>query len=174
MTKPIKLPHELDTKSSTCRAVIETPKGARSKFDFDSESGLFLLAGLVPAGMAFPLSFGFIPSTRADDGDPVDVMVLHDEPIPVGTLVSIRLLGVIEGDQTEDGKTVRNDRLLAVTTCSHEYEQIKDVEQLGKTFLDHLTQFWVNYNALKGKRFQVRGVHGPQHASDIITKTSKH
>jgi inorganic pyrophosphatase len=174
MTKPIKLPHDLNTKEFTCRAVIETPKGSRSKFDYDPESGLFLLAGLVPAGMSFPLSFGFIPSTRADDGDPLDVMVLHDESIAVGSLVSVRLLGVIEGDQTEEGNTVRNDRILAVTACSHEYEQIKDIEQLGKTFLDHLTQFWVNYNSLKGKQFKVRGVHGPERASATIKKTSKH
>jgi inorganic pyrophosphatase len=174
MTKPTKLPHDLDHEDYTCRAVIETPKGSRSKFDYDPESGLFLLAGLVPAGMSFPLSFGFIPSTRAEDGDPLDVMVLHDETIPVGSLVSVRLLGVIEGDQTEDGETVRNDRLLAVTTCSHEYEQIKDIEQLGGHFLKYLTQFWVNYNALKGKRYNVRGVHGPKHASEAIRKTSKH
>jgi inorganic pyrophosphatase len=101
-------------------------------------------------------------------------MVLHDETIPVGSLVSVRLLGVIEGGQTEDGDTVRNDRLVAVTTCSHEYEQIEHVEELGSKFLDHVTQFWVNYNALKGKRFEVRGVHGPQHAANIITKASRH
>ena len=69
-----------------------------------------MLAGLVPEGMTFPLNFGFIPSTKADDGDPLDVMVLHDESLPVGTLVAIRLLGIIEGEQTEDGKTLRNDR----------------------------------------------------------------
>jgi inorganic pyrophosphatase len=173
MTKPIKLPHDLDSKEYTCRAVIETPKGSRSKFDYDPDSGLFLLAGLVPAGMSFPLSFGFIPSTRAEDSDPLDVMVLHDETIPVGSLVSVRLLGVIEGDQTEDGETVRNDRLLAATTCSHEYEQIKDIEQLGKHFLEHLTQFWVNYNALKGKRYKIRGVRGPKHAAEAIKEASK-
>src|SRR3954454_21531629 len=113
MTEPIKLPHDLNTKHLTFRAVIETPKGSRSKFDYDPDSGLFLLAGLVPAGMSFPLSFGFIPSTRAEDGDPLDVMVLHDETIPVGCLVSVRLRGVIKADQPEDGATVRNDRLLA-------------------------------------------------------------
>jgi inorganic pyrophosphatase len=101
-------------------------------------------------------------------------MVLHEEAIPVGSLVSVRLLGIIEGDQTEHGKTVRNDRILAVSTCSHEYEQIKDVEQLGDKFLDHLTQFWVNYNVLKGKRFEVRGMHGPEQASYAVKKASKH
>jgi inorganic pyrophosphatase len=174
VTKPTKLPHDLDRDTLTCRAVIETPKGSRSKFDYDPESGLFLLAGLVPEGMTFPLNFGFIPSTKAEDGDPLDVMVLHDESIPVGSLVKIRLLGVIEGDQTEDRNTVRNDRLLAVTECSHEHEQIKAIDQLGNKFLDHLTQFWTNYNALKGKRFEVRGVHGPKRAAQTIKKASKH
>ncbi len=173
MTKASKLPHDLDLKELTCRAIIETPKGARSKFDYDPDSGLFLLAGLVPAGIAFPLSFGFIPSTRAQDGDPLDVMILHDEVLPVGALVPVRLIGIIEGDQTEDGKTVRNDRILAVTTCSHEYEKVDNIEQLGETFLDNLTQFWVNYNELKGKRFEVRDVHGPKHAARTIKKTSK-
>ncbi|MEA2840344.1 MAG: inorganic pyrophosphatase [Methylobacteriaceae bacterium] len=174
MPKPIKLSHDLDGDDLTCRAVIETPKGSRSKFDYDTESGLFLLAGLVPEGMTFPLNFGFIPSTKGEDGDPLDVMVLHDESIPVGALIDVRLLGVIEGDQTEDGNTVRNDRLLAVTTCSHQYQPIRHIDQLGKTFLDHLTQFWVNYNALKGKRFEVRGVHGPKRAREAIKKASKH
>jgi len=172
--KPIKLSHDLDGDDLTCRAVIETPKGSRSKFDYDTESGLFLLAGLLPEGMTFPLNFGFIPSTKADDGDPLDVMVLHDESIPVGALIKIRLLGVIEGKQTEDGKTVRNDRLLAVTRCSHHYEQIKEIADLGKNFLEHLTQFWINYNALKGKRYEVRGVHGPKRAAEAIKKAGKH
>jgi inorganic pyrophosphatase len=72
VTKLTKLPHDLDRDALTCRAVIETPKGSRSKFDYDPESGLFLLAGLVPEGMTFPLNFGFIPSTKAEDGDPLD------------------------------------------------------------------------------------------------------
>src|SRR5438045_9448430 len=97
MTKPTKLPHDLDSKDFTCRAVIETPKGSRSKFDYDLDSGLFLLVGLVPAGMAFPLSFGFIPSTRAQDGDPLGVMVLHGESIRVGWVVFDRLVGFIDG-----------------------------------------------------------------------------
>jgi inorganic pyrophosphatase len=67
----------------TCRASIETPRGLRSKFDYDPESGLFELAGVLPAGMAFPLSFGFIPATKAEDGDPVDILVLADEICPL-------------------------------------------------------------------------------------------
>lgn len=112
----LRLPHKLDRETMTCQTVIETPKGARSKYDYDEESGLFRLAGLLPEGMSFPLDFGFFPSTKAQDGDPLDVFVLHGEPIPTSALVAVRLIGVIEADQTEDATQVRNDRLVAVTT----------------------------------------------------------
>ncbi len=173
MANAAKLPHELDRKTMICRAVIETPKGSRSKFDYDEDSGLFRLAGLLPEGMSFPLDFGFFPSTKAEDGDPLDVLVLHDEPIPVGALVSVRLIGVIEAEQTEEGNTVRNDRLLAVSTSSHHYERIAEVTEMGEPFLDHLTQFWVNYNALKGKTFEVLAVHGPDRAADLLQNASQ-
>jgi len=67
-----KLPAQLDPKKRTCRAIIETPKGCRNKFDYDPKSGLFMLGGLLPEGMVFPFDFGFIPSTLGADGDPVD------------------------------------------------------------------------------------------------------
>lgn len=168
MPNLVKMPHCLDRQNMTCRAVVETPKGSRSKFDYDEESGLFELAGLLPEGMSFPLAFGFVPSTKGEDGDPLDVMVLHDEAVPIGTLLTVRLIGVIEAEQTENGQTVRNDRLLAVTTCSHQHEGQRDIGALAKTFLDHLAGFWVNYNMLKGKSFQVRGLHGAERAASLV------
>ena len=80
---------------------------------------------------------------------------------------------MIEAGQTEQGNTVRNDRLLAVTTCSHQYEQVTEVGQLGKTFVDHLTKFWANDNALKGKTFDVCGVYGPDRAADALEKAAE-
>ena len=71
---------QLDTGKRLCRAIIETPKGCRNKFDYDPDSGLFMLGGLLPEGMMFPFDFGFIPSTLGDDGDPLDIMVLMDAP----------------------------------------------------------------------------------------------
>ena len=62
------------------RVVIETPKGSRNKFAFNPDERIFELKKVLPAGMAFPYDFGFVPSTKADDGDPVDVLVLMDEP----------------------------------------------------------------------------------------------
>src|ERR1051326_6594542 len=85
------LPHEFDAKKATCRAIIETPKGCRNKFDYDPVSQLFMLGGLLPAGMMFPFDFGFIPSTRGEDGDPLDILVLMDAPAHVGCLIEVRI-----------------------------------------------------------------------------------
>jgi inorganic pyrophosphatase len=80
------LPHQLDAKKCVCRAIIETPKGSRNKFDYDPDSGLFMLGGLLPEGMMFRFDFGFVPSTLGEDGDPLDIMVLMDAPAHVGCL----------------------------------------------------------------------------------------
>jgi len=89
-------PNRWDRKKHECCAIVETPKNRRNKFDYDPESNLFKLGGLLPEGMMFPFDFGFIPSTLGDDGDPLDVMVLMDEPAHVGCLVDVRVIGVIE------------------------------------------------------------------------------
>src|SRR5215210_8005156 len=104
--------------------IIETPKGSRNKYNFDEELGLFKLGGVLPAGAVFPFDFGYVPSTVGGDGDPLDVLVLMDEPAFVGCLVPARLIGVIEAEQTEEGKTTRNDRLIAVTTTSRNHRDI--------------------------------------------------
>src|ERR1700739_990480 len=106
------LPHRLLPKKGTCRAIIETPKGSRNKFDYDPEAQLFMLGGLLPEGMMFPFDFGFIPSTRGEDGDPLDILVLMDAPAHVGCLIDVHIIGIIEAAQTKKGKTERNDRLL--------------------------------------------------------------
>src|SRR5437763_9818643 len=106
------LPPHLDAKKCVCRAIVETPKGCRNKFDYDPDSGLFMLGGLLPEGMMFPFDFGFIPSTLGEDGDPLDIMVLMDAPAHVGCLIDVRIIGVIAAQQTAKGKSETNDRLL--------------------------------------------------------------
>src|ERR1700684_1466022 len=108
------LPHQLDAETGICRAIIETPKGYRSKFDYDPDSNLFMLGGLLPEGMMFPFDFGFIPSTLGEDGDPMDILVMMDAPAHVGCLVDVRIIGIIEASQSEHGKAEINNRLLGV------------------------------------------------------------
>jgi inorganic pyrophosphatase len=99
------LANQFDPKKVTCRAIIETPKGSLNKFDYDPESDLFMLAGLLPEGMMFPFDLGLIPSTQGDDGDPLDIMVLMDASAHSGCLIDVRIIGVIGAEQTQDGKT---------------------------------------------------------------------
>jgi inorganic pyrophosphatase len=146
---------------------VECPPGS-SKFDYDPESGLFELAGVLPAGMSFPVAFGFVPGTLAEDGDPIDVLILADEPLLVGCLLTVRLLGLIKAEQTEGGKSVRNDRLIAKVAQSHTYADITNLDQMGKAFLEEFERFFVTYNDLKGNRFEVVGTGDPQRACQLI------
>jgi len=89
----------LDAKDDELiQVVIETPKGSRNKYAFDPEQKTFQLTKVLPAGMAFPYDFGFVPSTKAEDGDPTDVLVLMDEPAFPGCLLTCRVIGIIEGE----------------------------------------------------------------------------
>ena len=100
--------------------------------------------------MAFPYDFGFVPSTEADDGDPLDVPVLMDEPAFPGCLLSCRVIGVIEGEQGDKKRKERNDRIIAIEKEAHSWEDVRNVDDLGNavrsgtgSFLRQLSQaFW--------------------------------
>ncbi len=158
------LPHQLDAKKATCRAIIETPKGSRNKFDYDPESNLFMLGGLLPEGMMFPFDFGFIPSTLSEDGDPLDILVLMDAPAHSGCLIDVRLIGIITARQTEDGKTEANDRLMGVSVHSYQHDDIETIEDVSKTLMSQLEEFFISYNKERGKKFKVTGTGGPKKA----------
>jgi inorganic pyrophosphatase len=159
---------QFDRKKRTCRAIIETPKGSRNKFDYDAESGLFKLGGLLPEGMIFPFDFGFIPSTLGEDGDPLDILVLMDAPAHVGCLIEVRIIGIIQAEQTQDGKTESNDRLLGVAIHSYDHQDVESISDLNKTLLDQLEEFFISYNKQRGKKFKVTGTGGPKKAISFL------
>jgi inorganic pyrophosphatase len=150
------------------QVIIETPQGSRNKYAFDPEQRVFRLKRVLPAGMSFPYDFGFVPSTKADDGDPVDVLVLMDEPAFPGCLLQCRLIGVIEGEQSEDGEKERNDRVVAIENANHSFADIRHINDLGKKFLQELEMFFVNYHELQGEKYRVLGVRGPSRARKCI------
>jgi inorganic pyrophosphatase len=154
--------------------IIETPQGSRNKFDYDEEHGLFKLGGVLPAGASFPFDFGFIPSTLGGDGDPLDILVLMDEPAFTGCLVAARLIGVIEAEQTErDGETTRNDRLIGVAADAHAHSDVYSLEGLNENLLDEIEHFFVSYNQIKGKEFKPTGRFGPTRARKLIEEGIK-
>jgi inorganic pyrophosphatase len=152
----------------TLNVVIDTPQGSRNKFKFDETHSLFKLAGVLPVGAVFPFDFGFIPATRGGDGDPLDVLVLMDAPAFVGCLIEARLIGVIEAEQTEDGKTERNDRLIAVTVAARLHRDVQSLDELNERLLDEIEHFFVSYNAAKGKQFKPLGRAGPARANEVL------
>jgi inorganic pyrophosphatase len=164
------LPLQLDASKHTCRAIIETPKGCRNKFDYDPGSGLFKLGGLLPEGMMFPFDFGFIPSTLGEDGDPLDIMVLMDAPAHVGCLMDVRIVGIIEAEQTENGKTEANHRILGVAIHSYDHEDVNSISHVNKTLLDQLEEFFISYNKQRGKKFRVTGTGGPKKAIEFLER----
>ncbi len=138
--------------------IIETPKGSRNKYAYNVKEHIFDLKKVLPAGMAFPYDFGFVPSTRSGDGDPLDVLVLMDEPAFAGC----RVIGIIEGQQRDREGKERNDRIVAVENGNHSYAHIKHVDDLGKPFERELEKFFVNYHAIEGSDYRILGVRGPQ------------
>ncbi len=152
------------------RVVIETPKGSRNKFAFDADEHIFQLKKVLPAGMTFPYDFGFVPSTKADDGDPVDVLVLMDEPAFPGCVLSCRPIGVIEGEQTQKRtkKAERNDRIVAVEQDAHSWADIGTMDDLGKQFEHELEEFFVNYHKLSGSEYRILGVKGRAAARKLV------
>jgi inorganic pyrophosphatase len=162
-------------KSEYVNVIIETPKGSHSKFKYDEESGMFMFDKAMPIGQRFPFDFGFLPSTRGDDGDPLDVLVLTDEPTFVGCLIHSKLLGVIEAEQTEDGETDRNDRLIAVPLEAKSGKPPAGaIDHLEPGLARKITRFFVVYNELQGRQFKALRYAGPERAAKLIRSGMSH
>jgi inorganic pyrophosphatase len=155
------------------RVIIETPKGSRNKFAFNADDHIFELKKVLPAGMAFPYDFGFVPSTKADDGDPVDVLVLMDEPAFPGCALKCRPIGVIQGLQGAKKNKVRNDRIIAIEKDAHSWADIKTIGDLSKQFLQELEEFFVDYHKLSGEHYLVLGVKGRAQARKLVTSSMR-
>lgn len=148
--------------------IIETPKGSRNKYAFDEKLNLFKLKGFLPLGASFPFDFGFIPNTLGGDSDPLDILILMDEPAFAGCLVSARLIGVIEAKQTEDDVTERNDRLIAVASKSITHSHVKTLDDLNENLIEQIKHFFISYNQAKGKKFEPLGQFRADHARLIV------
>ena len=159
-----------DSDKSLVVVIIETPKGSRNKYAFDPEDRIFALKKVLPAGMAFPYDFGFVPSTLGGDGDPLDVLVLMDEPAFPGCKLRCRIIGIIEGEEGNNKKKVRNDRVVAVESENHSFSEVKHIDDLGKQFRLELEEFFVDYHRLSGKKFRILNVKGPSAARKAIDK----
>lgn len=154
--------------------IIETPRGSQNKYDYEPGWEVFKLKKALPMGMVFPFDFGFIPNTLADDGDPMDVLVIMDEPSYPGCLVPCRLVGALEASQVEKrGKKERNDRLVAIAEASKLYEGITNITDLNETMLSEIEQFFIDYNKQESRKFKPHGWVNAKRAHKLIQKGAK-
>ncbi len=154
--------------SGRVNVVIDTPRGSRAKYKYDEDAGLMLLSKMLPRGMYFPYNFGFIPGTRGEDGDALDVLVLLDEPLALGCVVTVRLVGVLGARQTEKGETVRNDRLLGVVETAYNPAEAGDIGDLPEQMLAEIEAFFVAYNQAQRRVFKPDGRAGAATALALV------
>ncbi len=159
-----------DEESGCLNVIIETPKGSLNKYKYDQQHRLFALSKVLPSGISFPYDFGYIPSTRAPDGDPLDVLVLMDEAVFPACLIAARLIGVIKAEQTDGDEVVRNDRLIAIASKSHDQQNVQRLEQLDAYLLEEIEHFFASYHELDGEKFRPLARLGPEKARKIVGK----
>ena len=132
-------------------AVVETPRGSRAKLEFDPKLRVFTLSKPLLVGLTYPYDWGFIPSTKAGDGDPVDVLIIHDAATYPGLVLHCKPVGVLELVQTKKGRKERNDRIFVVPDRSPFESDLTDIRKLPKRAVKELEQFFEATDALEDK-----------------------
>jgi inorganic pyrophosphatase len=150
--------------------VVESPRGFSAKLRYDRQLGAITLARPLPAGLAYPHDWGFVPGTEASDGDPVDALVLSDVGTAPGVVIACRPIGVLEIEQnrrTQDGRE-RNDRIIAVPQSAPRFDSIKNVCELPDRWRDEIAGFFIQSGAFERKDVTVLGWKGPDYAFGLV------
>src|ERR1700716_438263 len=159
MPNLVKLPTWAD--KTHVHAVVETPRGSHCKLEFDPKVRVFTLAKPLMAGLTYPYDWGFIPSTKAEDGDPLDVLVIHDAKTYPGVVLRCKPVGILEIEQKSKGKTESNDRVFALPDHSPPETDLQDIRHLPSRAREELEQFLRATNALEDKKLEFLGWYGP-------------
>jgi inorganic pyrophosphatase len=161
------------TEDGDVHVVVETPRGSRAKFAYDPKLESFALSKSLLTGLTYPHDWGFVPSTKAEDGDPLDIMVIHDAATFPGLVVTCRVIGVLQIEQKSKNKAERNDRLFAVPRRSHSERDLKDVSDLTKPIRQELEKFFIATDELEDKKLNIIGWKGPKAALQSIKDAAK-
>jgi inorganic pyrophosphatase len=145
-------------------AVIEIPKGSKTKYELDKETGLIQLDRILYTSTHYPANYGFIPRTYAQDNDPLDVLVLCSEVIYPLSLIKCYPIGVIS--MIDNGTA--DDKIIAIPFQEPNYNVYKDISQLPKHIFDEMSHFFSVYKALEHKETAIDKIEGNQAATQII------
>src|SRR5580765_3066564 len=144
--------------------VIEIPKGSKNKYELDKETGLLRLDRVLYSAVYYPADYGFIPRTFCGDGDPLDALVLSQEPVFPMTIVEARAIGVM---RMRDEKGV-DDKIVAVSVRDPAFADYTDKSQLPQHLLRELQRFFVDYKVLENKEVVLEDLLGPREAVEVI------
>jgi inorganic pyrophosphatase len=161
------------TEDGDVHVVVETPRGSRAKFAYEPKLEAFTLSKSLLTGLTYPHDWGFVPSTKADDGDPLDIMVVHDAATFPGVVLVCRIIGVLQIEQRSKNKKERNDRLFAVPRRSHSEMHLRDVRGLSAPIREELEKFFKATDELEDKEIGIIGWKGPSPAIKSIKAAMK-
>src|SRR5689334_15331630 len=150
--------------------VIEIPKGSKNKYELDKETGFLRLDRVLYSAVHYPADYGFIPQTYCDDGDPLDVLVLAQEPVYPLTIVEARAIGVM---RMRDEKGI-DDKIVAVSVHDPAFADYTDKDQLPAHVLRQVRRFFEDYKVLEQKRVNVEDLLGPADAVNVIREALEH
>jgi inorganic pyrophosphatase len=150
-------------------AVVEIPKGSRNKYEYNMELGVFQLDRVLYSSMHYPEAYGFIPSTLYDDGDPVDVLIIIDQPLQTGIMLEVKPIGILK---MADEKGT-DDKIISVAKYDPTYASIREVKELPKHTLIEIEHFFTSYKELEGKHVRSFGWHGVKEARRAIHNAAK-
>jgi inorganic pyrophosphatase len=146
--------------------LIEIPKGSKCKYELDKSTGLLRLDRILYTSTHYPANYGFIPRTYADDGDPLDVLVIGMEPIYPMTLIDVYPIGVMR--MTDGGKL--DDKIIAIAVSDPNYNKIKTIDELPTHIFDEIMHFFSVYKQLENKQTAVKTLGGRAEAERIINE----
>ena len=156
-------------KPDVFTALIEIPKGSKCKYELDKHTGLLRLDRILYTSTHYPANYGFIPRTYADDGDPLDVLVIGMEPIYPMTLIDVYPIGVMR--MTDGGKL--DDKIIAIAISDPNYNKIKSIDELPAHIFDEIMHVFTVYKQLENKQTAVRELFGPEEARRIVDEAIK-
>jgi inorganic pyrophosphatase len=159
-------------KHECWNVIIETPKGSNVKYALDEETGFLTVKKALPEGMVFPFNFGMIPGTKAEDGDPIDVLVFNEGVLVAGCLLHVKPVGVIKAEQSDGKKMVRNDRIIGQAVPKEAPTELEDIT-LTKKVVSQIEFFFKAYNEAYGNQFKVLGTGNAKKANELVEQAEK-